>query len=206
VLLAEVIASVLLSLVVLFFFLKDGPRICDALVGLIPDERQDDVRAIGARVWEALAGYVRGSAIDGAIEAVLVAVALSLLAVPLAIPLAIITFFAGFVPVVGATFAGFVAAMVALVADGPGSAIAAAAVFLVVQQVQNNVLEPVVLGRTVDLHPLAIVLTLTTGGIVAGIVGVFLAVPTAAVIAAVVRETRDRELVRSLAPQPRRSE
>ncbi len=197
ILVLEVAAGLLLALVVLFFFLKDGDRLVDQALLLVPPERRDDARGMAARAWSALGGYMRGAAMDGAIEAVVVAVALALLGVPLAVPLAAIAFLAGFVPVVGAIAAGALAALVALVAGGIGDALLVAAVFTAVQQLQNHVLEPLILGRTVRLHPLAIVLSLAAGAVLGGIVGALVAVPLVAVVVAVVDEARLRGLVGS---------
>ncbi|HWC12140.1 MAG TPA: AI-2E family transporter [Acidimicrobiales bacterium] len=114
----EVVAGVLLALVVLFFFLKDGERLCERALSLVRPQRRHQVSAMARRSWGALAGYVRGAVIDGLVEAVLVAIALAVLGIPLVLPLAAITFFAGFLPIIGAIVAGTVAALVALVAGG----------------------------------------------------------------------------------------
>lgn len=194
-LLLEVVAGVLLALVVLFFFLKDGERLCGWALGFVRPERRSHVSAMARRSWTALGGFVRGAAINGLVEAVLVAIALAVLGIPLVLPLAAITFFAGFLPVVGAIVAGTLAALVALVAGGPADALIVAAVFIVIQQLQNNVLEPFILGRSVQLHPLAIVLSLTAGAVVAGIVGALIAVPMLAVITAGLSEARETGLI-----------
>lgn len=190
----ELVGGLLLSLVILFLFLKDGDRMVTFFVELLPDDRQEDARAVGRRSWEALTGFIRGAAADGLIEAVLVAIALSVLGVPLAIPLAGITFLAGFFPVAGAILAGAVAALVALVAGGVGDAIAVVIVFTIVQQLQNNLLEPLILGRAVSLHPIVILLALTTGAVLGGLVGAFFSVPVVAVTAAALDEARTRGL------------
>ena len=191
----EVAAGALLAVVVLFFFLKDGERLCERALSLVRPERRPEVAAMAARSWNALGGYVRGAVIDGLVEAVLVAIALAVLGIPLVLPLAAITFFAGFLPIIGAIVAGTVAALVALVAGGPTDALLVAAVFIVVQQLQNNVLEPLILGRSVDLHALAILLSITAGTVLAGIVGALIAVPLVAVVSAAVSEARQLGLM-----------
>lgn len=178
----------------LFFFLKDGERLCERALSLVRPQRRPQVSAIARRSWGALAGYVRGAVIDGLVEAVLVAIALAVLGIPLVLPLAAITFFAGFLPI-GAIVAETVAALVAFVAGGPTDALVVAAVFVVVQQLQNNVLEPLILGRSVDLHPLAILLSITAGTVLAGIVGALFAVPLLAVVTAALSEARRLGLI-----------
>lgn len=199
-LLLEIVTGLLLALVVLFFLLKDGERLGAAALRLVHPERRPQVSAVGQRAWDALGGYVRGAAINGLTEAVLVGIALAVVGVPLVLPLAAITFFAGFLPVVGAIVAGTVAALVALVAGGVADALIVAVIFTVVQQLQNNVLEPLILGRSVQLHPLAILLSLTAGAVLAGIVGALIAVPLVAVVTAALSEAREVGLIDTSGP------
>jgi putative heme transporter len=180
---------------VVFFFVKDGDRITGWLLDFVDPGRHDDARAIADRAWGSLAGFLRGAAIDGLVEAVLVAVALWVLGIPLVFPLAFITFFAGFFPVVGAITAGAIASLVALVTGTVGDAIAVAILFTVIQQLQNNLLEPLILGRAVRLHPLAILVTITSGAVLGGIAGAFFAVPLLAAATAAIDEVRKRRLV-----------
>lgn len=191
----EIVAGLLLTLVVVFFFVKDGDRITGWFFDFIDERRRDDARAIAERGWRSLSDFLRGAAIDGLVEAVMVAVALWFLGIPLIFPLAFITFFAGFFPVVGAITAGAIAALVALVASDLGDAIAVVVLFTVVQQVQNNLLEPFILGRAVKLHPLAILVTITTGAVLGGIAGAFFAVPLLAAASSAIDEIRQRRLV-----------
>jgi putative heme transporter len=191
----EIVAGFLLTLVVVFFFVKDGDRITGWLLDFVDPGRHDDARAIADRAWGSLAGFLRGAAIDGLVEAVLVAVALWVLGIPLVFPLAFITFFAGFFPVVGAITAGAIASLVALVTGTVGDAIAVAILFTVIQQLQNNLLEPLILGRAVRLHPLAILVTITSGAVLGGIAGAFFAVPLLAAATAAIDEVRKRRLV-----------
>lgn len=189
-LLVEVVVGTLLTAVLTFFFVKDGNRISTALLEMFPRRRQDDIRTVARRSWEALGAYIRGTAIVGLVDAVAIGGTMLVLGVPLVVPIAVITFFAAFFPLVGAVVAGVIAALVALVTTGFLPALILVAATIVVQQVEGDVLQPLVLGRAVNLHPLVILLSLTAGAIVAGIAGAFLAVPVAAVGAVVVAHLR----------------
>ncbi|MDQ3981078.1 MAG: AI-2E family transporter [Actinomycetota bacterium] len=198
--LAEIVVGILLTVVLTFFFVKDGNRISTAILGLFPRRRHEDLRAVGQRSWDALGAYIRGTAIVALVDAVAIGGTMLILGVPLVVPIAVITFFAAFFPLVGAVVAGTVASLVALVTTGFVPALILAAATTVVQQVEGDVLQPLVLGRAVHLHPLVILLSLTAGAIVAGIAGAFLAVPVAAVVAVSVGYLRSREPEPELAP------
>ena len=187
---AEIVAGIILGLVILFFLLKDGQRIWSFLVSPLPADTHERAYRIGNRAVEVLGGYVRGTAIVALVDAVVIGVALALLGVPLALPLATIVFLGAFIPLLGATLAGTVAALVALVANGPATALVVVIVVIAVNQLEGDLLAPVVLGRAVRLHALAILLALTAGTIVSGIIGAFLAVPLTAVGWTVIREWR----------------
>jgi predicted PurR-regulated permease PerM len=188
----EVVTGLVLAVVVLFFVLKDGRRIWDWLVGLVTPSRRDDMREIGDRAWHALAGFVRGQTLVALFDAVLIGSAIAIIGVPLALPLAVLTFFGAYVPVIGATITGLLAVLVALASEGLVAAIAVLAAILVVQQIEGNVFQPVVVGRAVDVHPLAILLGVTAGGVLAGIIGAMIAAPIVAVAAAVLRYVREQ--------------
>ncbi|HEX2294277.1 MAG TPA: AI-2E family transporter [Actinomycetota bacterium] len=192
-LLVEIVVGALLTGVLTFFFVKDGNRIATALLEMFPERRHDDIRTVGRRSWEALGAYIRGTAVVGLVDAVAIGGTMLVLGVPLVAPIAVITFFAAFFPLVGAVVAGVMAALVALVTTGFVPALVLAAATVVVQQVEGDVVQPLVLGRAVRLHPLVILLSLTAGAIVAGIAGAFLAVPIAAVAAVAVAHLRGRE-------------
>ena len=194
----EIIAGLLLTLVLLFFFVKDGDRIGNAFLNLFGEERRNDMREVGGRVWTTLGAYIRGTAIVGVVDAIFIGGALLIMGVPLVVPLTIITFFAAFFPLVGAVVAGILATLVALVTEGFVAAAVIAGVTIVVQQVEGDVLQPIVLGRAVNLHPLVILLSLTAGAIVAGVAGAFLAVPLAAVTTVVVGYMRAKKSPPSL--------
>lgn len=177
----EVIVGVLLTFVLVFFFVKDGEGMYAWFARQFPTERRASIHELGLKVWGTLGAYVRGIALVGVVDAVLIAIALMLIDVPLVIPLALLTFFGSFLPLIGATVAGTVAALVALVSGGLIDALLVGVAILVIQQVEGHVLQPVVLGRAVKLHPVVVILALTAGAILGGIAGAFLAVPVTAV-------------------------
>ncbi|GGB99570.1 AI-2E family transporter [Cellulomonas carbonis] len=177
----EVVTGTVLALVVLFFLLRDHRRIwAFFLRPLAPDVRARADR-IGISAVDVLGGYVRGIAIIAFVDAFFIGLALFVLGIPLALPLAVLVFLGAFIPILGATLAGTFAALVALVSDGPVTALVVVAVVVAVNQLEGNFLEPVVLGRALHLHPLAVLLALTAGTILSGIVGALLSVPLAAV-------------------------
>jgi putative heme transporter len=176
----EILAGLLLTLVMVFFFLKDGDRIWSWLTRRLGARAGAHVDEAGRRAWGVLGGFVRGTAIVAAVDAVLIGLAIALLGVPLAVPLAVLTFVGGFLPLVGAVVAGAVAVLVALATEGIVTALILLAVVVAVQQVEGDVLQPVVMGRVLRLHPIAILLAVGAGAAVGGIVGAFLAVPTTA--------------------------
>ena len=194
-LLVEVVVGILLTAVLTFFFVKDGGRISNAVLEMFPERRHHDIREVSRRSWEALGAYIRGTAVVGLVDAVAIGGTMLVLGVPLVAAIAVITFFGAFFPLVGAVVAGVIAALVALVTTGFVPALVLAAATIVVQQVEGDVIQPLVLGRAVNLHPLVILLSLTAGAIVAGIAGAFLAVPVAAVAAVAVAHLRGREPV-----------
>lgn len=191
VLLAEIVAGLFLGIVVLFFLLKDGSLISTFVRDFLPSRHTDRYDRAALRSVDVLGGYVRGTAVIALVDAVLIGAALAVLGVPLALPLAVVVFVAAFIPLVGATLAGFLAAVVALVSSGPVTALIVVVVVVVVNQVEGDVLAPVVLGASIKLHPLAILLALSGGTIVAGMVGAILAVPFTGVAWAVLQAWRE---------------
>lgn len=187
----EFITGAVLMVVILFFFLKDGPKMWNFALRWLRGMTRAKVAESGDRTIQVLGGYVRGTAIIAAVDAVLIGVALALVGVPLALPLAVIVFIGGFVPIVGATVAGILAALVALVTNGPVIALIVIGVVILVNQVEGDLLQPVVMGRTLNLHALVVLLALAGGTIVGGIFGAILAVPLTAVAWAVVRVWTD---------------
>ncbi|MCU1517058.1 MAG: hypothetical protein JWQ75_1779 [Pseudarthrobacter sp.] len=183
----EFIAGSALMVVILFFFLKDGAKIWNFFLRPFTGQREAKLRRVGSRTLEVLGGYVRGTAIVALVDAVAIGAALLILQVPLAFPLAIIVFMTAFIPLVGATVAGILAALVALVANGPIVALIVVAVVVAVNQLEGDLLQPVVMGKSLQLHALVILMALTAGTILAGIIGAVLSVPIAAVIWAVIQ-------------------
>jgi predicted PurR-regulated permease PerM len=162
------------------------------VVNLLAPGHREDLDDLGGRVFAALAGYVRGIALVGLVDALLIGLALVVLGVPLVVPLMVLTFLAAFVPLVGAFLAGLAAVLIALVSNGLLTAALVLGAILLVQQVEGHVLYPVLMSRTVHLHPAVILVALAVGGVVAGLVGVFLAVPVAGVASVVIGFLRDR--------------
>ncbi|MEU4477171.1 AI-2E family transporter [Micromonospora sp. NPDC023966] len=178
---AEVAGSILLALVLLFFLLKDGRSMWHWVLGRMTGPRRDLAAEAGRAGWRTLGAYSRGTMIIAAIDALGIGLALVVLRVPLALPLALITFLGGFVPIIGATVAGAIAVLVALAANGPTTALLTLAAVIAVQQIEGNLLEPLVMKRQVQLHPAIILVVVTAGTLIAGIAGAFVSVPIAAV-------------------------
>ncbi|ONI84667.1 AI-2E family transporter [Saccharothrix sp. ALI-22-I] len=181
------IVTGILALLLAFLFVKDGPRFTPWLRGVIGERAGGHVVIVLDRVWTMLGGYIRTQAVVSLVDAVLIGLALVVLGVPLAVPLAALTFLGGFVPIVGAFIAGALAVLVALVSNGLTAAVIMLAVVLVVQQVEGNVLQPVLQARSLRLHAAVVLLAVTAGGTLYGIAGAFLAVPVVATAAVVLR-------------------
>jgi predicted PurR-regulated permease PerM len=178
----ELAAGLVLMIFITFFLLKDGSRIWSFVVsGLQPEARRRADNA-GAAAWRALVNYVRGTTAVAAIHALFIGAALWILGVPLLVPFIILVFLAAFVPLIGILVVGALAIVVTLATKGWIAAVILVAVFLAENQIESHLLQPLVVGRIVRLHPLAIILALAVGGIVAGIPGAIVAVPMTAVI------------------------
>jgi putative heme transporter len=182
ILLGEVITGLILTVLLTFFFLKDGRAMWAWAIGFVGPSRRDDWDEVGARVYVALGGYVRGIALVGLVDAILIGIALLIIGVPLVVPLMVLTFIGAFLPLIGAFIAGLAAVLIALVSNGLLAALLVLGAIILVQQVEGHLLYPLLMGRTVHLHPAVILLALGIGGVLAGIIGVFLAVPVAGVI------------------------
>jgi len=181
-LVVEMIAGLLLALVLTFFFLKDGGRLWRWILMRVRPPRRPTTDDLGRRIWATLGAYLRGIVIVALFDAVFIGLALVALGVPLALPLTVITFIGAFIPIVGALVAGAAATLVALVTGGPDQALLVLAAVIVVQQVESQLLSPVVLGRAVKLHPGVVLMAVTAGAVLYGVVGAALAAPVAAVI------------------------
>lgn len=188
----EGIAGFFFLLVALFFYLKDGPQLAAALRDTFPRKLRPDVTEVGARAWQTLGGYIRGQALIAAVDAVLIGVAIAVLGVPLLLPLTVLVFIGGLVPVLGAFVTGGLAVLVALGTKGLTTALILLAVIVVVQEVEGDVLAPLVLGKTTALHPLMALAALAGGAVLLGVLGAFLAIPVTAAVARAVEYMRER--------------
>jgi predicted PurR-regulated permease PerM len=180
-LLLEIPAGMLLAFFLSFFALKDGAGAVGRLLERLPEPRRRRWRAIGESAWTTLGGYLRGAALLGLLEALVIGLTLWLVGGDLVIPVMVLTFAAAFVPIIGAITAGVVAVLVALVAAGPVGALVVGGVALLVQQLDNDLLAPVIYGRNVEIHPVVILVSIVAGGALFGIVGTLFAVPVVAV-------------------------
>jgi predicted PurR-regulated permease PerM len=196
----QVVAGVLLTLVLLFFFVKDGSRLWAWVVRLFPLEVRGRVDHAGTMSWAVLGAYVRGQALVATVDAVFIGIGLAIVGLPLVLPLAVLIFVAGFVPIVGAFTAGAAAVLIALVSKGAAAALIVLAINLAVQQLEGNVLYPVIMGRTIELHPVATLLAVGAGGVLAGIIGALVAVPLTAVVATALPILRGKDPPRALDP------
>ena len=185
--LGEVVAGFFLVLFVLFFYLRDGARIWTFLCRLLPRRARIPVARAGHYSWHTLVSYVRATVVVALVDAIGIGIGLAVLRVPLAVPLAALVLLGAFIPVVGATLSGAVAVLVALVTVGPVKALIILGVVIGVQQLEGHVLQPLIMGRAVALHPLAVILAIATGVVTAGIVGGLVAVPLLAVANTAVR-------------------
>ena len=183
----ELITGIVLAVVILFFFLKDGDRIWAFFLRPFRGHVLARGQRIGQTAVKTLGGYVRGTATVAAVDAVAIGVGVAIIGVPLALPLAVIVFLSAFIPLIGATVAGILAALVALVANGPIAALIVVIIVIGVNQLEGNFLQPVVMAQSLKLHPLVILLALTAGTILGGIIGAVLSVPIAAVGWAIVK-------------------
>lgn len=194
---SSIALALAITLVVTFFMLKDGDT-------FLPWMRKYTGPSVGwhatelfSRIWKTLAGFIQAQAIVSFVDAVLIGAGLLILGVPLAFVLAIITFFAGFIPIVGAISAGVLSVIIALVSNGLTNALLVLALILIVQQIEGNVLSPLLQSKAMGLHAAIVLLSVTVGSTLAGIVGAFLAVPVAATIAVVLRYHAETVSVRS---------
>jgi predicted PurR-regulated permease PerM len=187
----EVLAGVFVVLFTLFFFLRDGGQIWQFLCRLLPRPAQVPAARAGHYSWHTLVSYVRATVLVAFVDAVGIGIGLAVLGVPLALPLAALVFLGAFIPVIGATLSGAVAVLVALVTVGPVKALIVLAIVITVQQLEGHVLQPLIMGRAVALHPLAVILAIATGVVTAGIVGGLVAVPLLAVANTAVRYLAD---------------
>lgn len=197
----EFLTGLLLAMFSTLFLLYDGRRIWEWTLKLVPAAARPGVAGAGPRAWRTLTAYVRGTVLVALIDAIFIGLGLYVLNVPLAVPLAVFIFLFAFIPLVGAVVSGALAVVVALVTEGVWTALWALVVVLAVQQIEGHILQPFILGRAVRVHPLAVVLAVATGGLVAGIGGAVVAVPLVAVTNTVVGYLRSYGAPRTVGGQ-----
>jgi predicted PurR-regulated permease PerM len=187
---AEFFGGLVLMIFVMFFLIKDGDRIWSWLISGLRAESARRMNRAGHAAWLAVVYYMRGTIVVAAIHAVVIGLALYIMGAPLVIPLAVLVFVAAFVPLVGLLVAGALAIVVTLAAKGWVAAVILLGVLIVEDQLEGHLLQPQVVGRVIRLHPLAVILSLAVGGVLAGVVGAVVAIPVVAVITRAVPELR----------------
>ncbi|GHG95618.1 AI-2E family transporter [Streptomyces lanatus] len=201
----EALTGILLAAFSTLFLLYDGKRIWRWTLKLVPAAARPGVAGAGPRAWATLTAYVRGTVLVALIDAVFIGIGIYFLDVPMAVPLAVFIFLFSFIPLVGAVASGALAVVVALVTQGIFTAVMTLVVVLAVQQIEGHILQPFILGRAVRVHPLAVVLSVAAGGMVAGIGGAVVAVPLVAVSNTIVGYLKaySQEAALRQAPEPR---
>ncbi|WP_137988323.1 AI-2E family transporter [Streptomyces vilmorinianum] len=189
---AQVAAMAILALLLIFFFLRDSDKVAGALRSVAPRATGDTMDAMGRRAFEAVEGFMRGTTIVALVDAVLITVGLLILRVPGAVGLGALVFVTAYIPYLGAFLSGAVAVLVALADRGFVIALWVLGVVLAVQVLEGNVLQPVIQSRTVQMHPAVVMLAITAGASVAGVLGMLLAVPVTAAAFGVIGELRSR--------------
>lgn len=180
-LVVEALVSLILALVLTFFAIKDGPEVQRWATGLAPPDRQEQLRDLGRAAWRTLGGYLRGATLLGVLEGAIIGGTMWLVGGRLALPIALLTFAAAYVPLVGAVAAGVAAVLVTLATAGLTEALIVGGVALVVQQLDGDLLAPWIYGKALSMHPAVILLSITAGTALFGIVGTLLAVPVVAI-------------------------
>jgi predicted PurR-regulated permease PerM len=185
--LTEIITGALLVFFTLIFLLHGGRNIYSFVTKIVPSSTRERVRDAGRAGFGSLIGYVRATFLVALVDAVGIGTGLAIMGIPLALPLASLVFLGAFIPLVGAIITGFLAVVVALLAKGLVYGLITLGLIIAVQQLEAHILQPLVMGRAVSIHPLAIVLAITAGGVLAGIVGALLAVPLVAFLNSSIR-------------------
>ena len=184
------VITTLLVLVLAFFCLNDGDRLVPWSRRWLDERTWRHTEALGSRIWKVLRGYILSQAAVALVDALFIGIGLAILGVPFALPLGVIIFFASFIPIIGAVVTGLLAVLVALVTVGWVQALIVLGIVLLVQQLEGNVLQPLLVGHTMNLHPAVVIGAVTVGGTLYGITGAFLSVPVAAIVAVVLRYAR----------------
>lgn len=191
---AETLAGVVLTFFVTFFLIKDGRKIWTWLIHRMPPVNRERIDRAGQAAWTTVEYYMRGTVAVAAIHAVVMGVTLTIMRAPLAVPIAMIMFLAAFIPLVGALLAGTIAILVTLASKGLVAALIVLGILIVMNQLEGHLLQPQIVGKMVRLHPLAVILVLAVGGVVAGIAGAVVAVPITAALWRASGELQRREL------------
>jgi predicted PurR-regulated permease PerM len=197
------LTGLFLVLFTTFFFLRDGRKISRFLFGLLPRRVGVPLFSAANASWSTLVSYVRATVLVAFIDAIGIGLALVILKVQLAFALAALVFLASFIPIVGATFSGAVAVLVAFVDQGPVVALILLAAVIAVQQLEGHVLQPLIMGRAVAIHPLAVIVAIAVGSVLAGIVGALVSVPIVAVLNTGLRHLAELRNARDLGRPPR---
>ncbi len=171
-----------------FFLLLDGKRMARWLLRRFGGEHQERMKEVVGRIYRSTAGYVSGALTITTINGVLTFIVLTILGVPFAVPLAVLMSFFGLIPLVGATIGGVIILLVTLFTDFPQATIIYAIFLIIYQQVENNVLQPFIFKRTVNVHPLAVIVGILAGSALLGVVGALVAIPVVAALQIVLRE------------------
>lgn len=196
----EIGVGAVLMAVILFFFLKDGQKIRDFLFGFLPVRQRRKAHTAAERSTVALGGYLRGTSLIALIDGLIVGIAVAIMQVPLAVPLGVFVFIGGFIPIIGATVAGSLAVLVALIFNGPIAAVVVLAIVVGVNQLEHHLLQPLLMGKVLSIHGLVILLALAAGSTLAGLVGALLAVPLTAVGWTVIKTWLEPEFPPAEAP------
>lgn len=186
----RMLAGTLLLFVILFFYLKDGRSLVDGLLRAVPARQRARWNAAADVAWETLGLYFRGQLLVALADAVFIGIGLLVLGIPLALPLAVLIFFGALFPLIGALLTGGLAVLVALADGGLVAALVVLGLIVVVQQIEGNVLQPYIQSRAIQLHPLVVLLSVTAGSVVLGVLGAFVAVPAVAVVARIIATAR----------------
>ena len=186
------VVNLVLVLMLSFFFVKDGHKFLPWMKTLGGRRGGEHTAEVMSRAWDTLGGFIRTQTLVAFIDAVIIGVGLAIIGVPLAVPLAVVTFFGGYIPIIGAFISGALAVLVTLVTNSPRDALIALLLVIAVQQLEGNVLSPYLQGKNLNLHAAVVLLSVAAGGTLFGITGAFLAVPVAATTAEILRYINER--------------
>jgi predicted PurR-regulated permease PerM len=184
--------TAVLAVVICFFLLKDGPAFLPWASEWLPERGSQHIREMSLRLWAVVGDFIKAQALVGLADAIGIGLGLVVLGVPLAVPLAVLTFVGAFIPIIGAFITGALAALVALVTAGPTTALLVVALIVLVQQLESNVLSPMLMGRALRLHPGMVIVVVTAGSSLFGVAGAFLAVPALAIGTTMARYAREQ--------------